>query len=479
MATTAQKLANPGLRSKIKDAQLKKLSPKLYAQRVSIRRQKQRDALLDPTQILSGANLRQYVNSEVDAETRPQLDEIDKQIGQTTTGAQQYTADSNASSDRVMASLAAQLAGQNQSNAAAAARQDQINAQAQTAITDAGEAATRNLQGADPKLVSGPLAQLAEQTAAAHTASATTGAAAATRSANASNAYSGLISTMQGAAAMQKGEAARSIADKATNTLTGLRQDRQNVVAKRGTLRTKYTQDAMQQGFVNYATAKGLQLDMSQFAESVRSHKAGEAIDRDQLSAQTQAAQAKIDADQGKADAAAAAGAAKINEHGYRADDWADLTVAQRRQIIEQDKKTGKGAATGPKPAAPDKVESVNTEIQNALKVAAKAAKGGKVSRQAIGDALMKGQKASKDNGNTAIAKVSRQLYAGIALDVAYDGHVSRTNAARLHKLGIKVSDLGLPSYAQWKAQQGRTTRARRNPLVGTVTTPRTPGVLR
>jgi hypothetical protein len=39
------------------------------------------------------------------------------------------------------------------------------------------------------------------------------------------------------------------------------------------------------------------------------------------------------------------------------------------------------------------------------------------------------------------------ELYADVAVDIAYDGHVSRRNAQRLHSMGLSVKDLGLPSY--------------------------------
>ena len=42
-------------------------------------------------------------------------------------------------------------------------------------------------------------------------------------------------------------------------------------------------------------------------------------------------------------------------------------------------------------------------------------------------------------------------LWASVAVDVLHDGHVSRMNAARLHARGLKVADLGLPSYTEWK----------------------------
>lgn len=42
-------------------------------------------------------------------------------------------------------------------------------------------------------------------------------------------------------------------------------------------------------------------------------------------------------------------------------------------------------------------------------------------------------------------------IYVRAALDVAYDGHLSRSTQGLLHRSGIKVRQLGLPTYQQWR----------------------------
>jgi hypothetical protein len=47
--------------------------------------------------------------------------------------------------------------------------------------------------------------------------------------------------------------------------------------------------------------------------------------------------------------------------------------------------------------------------------------------------------------------------WATVAADVYYDGHLSRANQKLLADNGYSIKQLGLPTYAQWKRQGGRT----------------------
>jgi hypothetical protein len=55
-------------------------------------------------------------------------------------------------------------------------------------------------------------------------------------------------------------------------------------------------------------------------------------------------------------------------------------------------------------------------------------------------------------------------LWTSIALDVLIDGHVSRYNANRLHARGLKVEDLGYPSYTDYKKKGGGSSSTYVNP---------------
>lgn len=57
--------------------------------------------------------------------------------------------------------------------------------------------------------------------------------------------------------------------------------------------------------------------------------------------------------------------------------------------------------------------------------------------------------------------KAKSALLLSVALDVAYDGHVSRENHSKLLARGLSVRDLGLPSYGDYvRRQRARTRRA-------------------
>lgn len=69
-ASVANKLKNPGERSKISNADLKKYAPALYAKRV---RNNENATLYNPNALLSGESLRTAVKGAVDAELNPQV----------------------------------------------------------------------------------------------------------------------------------------------------------------------------------------------------------------------------------------------------------------------------------------------------------------------------------------------------------------------------------------------------------------------
>jgi hypothetical protein len=74
--------------------------------------------------------------------------------------------------------------------------------------------------------------------------------------------------------------------------------------------------------------------------------------------------------------------------------------------------------------------------------------------RAAARDALLRGAPAGKDSKGAYPGTPSfGQLPLTLALDMAFDKHISRAHGARLHGLGYKVADLsGARSYVQWLA---------------------------
>jgi hypothetical protein len=96
--------------------------------------------------------------------------------------------------------------------------------------------------------------------------------------------------------------------------------------------------------------------------------------------------------------------------------------------------------------------DDVNAAFSFASKNVPKAGVRFGLPRPKMADILLHGQVVEKNGDlNSAIPKFG-QLAASIALDMAYDGHVSRANAARLHDLGYKVSDIANSrSFNDWR----------------------------
>jgi hypothetical protein len=110
--------------------------------------------------------------------------------------------------------------------------------------------------------------------------------------------------------------------------------------------------------------------------------------------------------------------------------------------------KKGKGADNGPSLTTNEKITQTGkfAPVYNTISQTVKPDFPG--SRQTGGVAA--GQAFLKDN------PTADPLYVSVALDMAYDGHVSRINARKLHARGLTVKDLGLVGTTEFK---------RKNPL--------------
>lgn len=153
------------------------------------------------------------------------------------------------------------------------------------------------------------------------------------------------------------------------------------------------------------------------------------------------------------------------NQYGYTAKQWRQMTTAQRQQVIRDSRSSGRGngggsgggSSTSPpgvKPATPAARQRANSQIQYAL-TQARRMKSGKFSRSQAGQTLLTGRPGR--DGQPGINKVD-QLWASVALDIAYDGHLSRNNQRKLQSLGYSVRDLGLTSYGDYTRQSNRPT---------------------
>lgn len=99
--------------------------------------------------------------------------------------------------------------------------------------------------------------------------------------------------------------------------------------------------------------------------------------------------------------------------------------------------------------------QGLSDRVAHALSVA--QTYSGKYTRGQLAQTLLKGQvptkTTDKTGAETTVPGLPRvdQFVLSLALDMAYDKHVSRANARRLHKLGYNVADIeGAVSFGDW-----------------------------
>jgi hypothetical protein len=77
-----------------------------------------------------------------------------------------------------------------------------------------------------------------------------------------------------------------------------------------------------------------------------------------------------------------------------------------------------------------------------------------------------KGDKTGEPKTHTLpeLPKIDSELYLSVALDAAYDGHISARNQKLLHDRGIKIGPLGLKTRGQWDVEERKRKRGQRTP---------------
>lgn len=146
-----------------------------------------------------------------------------------------------------------------------------------------------------------------------------------------------------------------------------------------------------------------------------------------------------------------------ITKYGIPESEWRAMTTAQRQQVIKDFNKKSGGASTkgvgGAKPATRAEMRDFQGTFAKALRHinTLKADNKGK-SRGELANTLIKGQRGDPTKNVADVPSIGDQLALSMALDMAYDGHISRANARKLHAgRGIRVADVpGAVSYASW-----------------------------
>lgn len=123
----------------------------------------------------------------------------------------------------------------------------------------------------------------------------------------------------------------------------------------------------------------------------------------------------------------------------------------------------------GAKPASRTEMRDFQADLAKGLSYATRQHSGGRRRPDAASDLVegvegqspATGPKGEKIPAVSAIPSLGDQLAASVALDMAYDKHISRANARALHKRGLRVEDLaGVTSYGNWKKKTGSSRRS-------------------
>jgi hypothetical protein len=472
--------ANPGSRSKIPTALLpvKYQAGRKTAQRIA----KENATLYNPAAILSGNDLRGAVKSEVDLQINPQLGAFDRAIRNLGAGrdiaSKRLAGYSNlyntatANSASALSSAGNQLVQQIAS--AGQKTQDQLG-KIQSDISSAS-ASDEALRGSGLQDFGRAQAAVDFNKAQAAGASNSAVGVAAGQAAGANT----LAGTIAAVAPMRANDQQFALAGKFNQQIADMMGKRADVEATRGDLTAKTLNQMREDQFTNMVTMKGLNLKQSDLKETVRSNKAQENIattaisQRDIASQRTATAahnkrvldskqfnrklansqayqQAQIDIKRGidpitgkrLPKSSKTSGADALNR-------W-KLDYAKKHGYLPSTgagKGKGKNSDNGPSLTTNEKITQTSkfSPVYNTIKQTVKPDFPG--SRQTGG--VKAGQAFLKDN------PAADPLYVSVALDMAYDGHVSKTNAKKLHQRGLTVKDLGLVGAQEYK---------RKNPL--------------
>ena len=453
--------ADPGLRSKLPDQYL---TPGQLAGR------KHNQYLADisnPAGTLAGPSLVNAAHQITNSEFDPLLKDIDKQGTQSRANADALRAAASGYYGNVNSLLGSILGSQDTANAAAVKGATDRGAATAAAISGAADAAKARM-AEDAAIRGGGLqgdsaSILATQTAAQQAAAAQDAQRAQTAAAGAGDASAAFLRGLQGSAAQQGGQLQGAITAQQTGQMNALGAQRAKLNAQRLGQFTNTLLRLRQQEADNLFTRAGLNLDQAKL----------NAASQPSMSDQKTAAELAFFKKHGywpqtgapkgpsASDKKTAADLAFFKKHGYY-------------PPTGPPKKGGKGG-TGSSGGATNKETG---DAQNAISAATAAAKAsgipipkdrsqaGALTRWLMTDQPEQAETQTVRNKNGSVSrkvvtkpahKAVDALYASVVADILIDGHVSRYNANRLHARGLKLKDLGLPSYADYQKSHPKT----------------------
>lgn len=445
--TLAQRRANPALRAKLP---LSQLTPSQQA----MRKQNQRIAadnknpLLDPTTQLAGHSLIKAATDLADASIKPKVDAYNRQISSATT---QGTALASRAGDYykqlaqdALSRVASQkaLGDMLNSQTAAVGQQSQAQFAQMGAAEQQREAQDTALRGVGLGGDSG--SRVASEIAGQQGTAATLQQAGANTAAQSGSAWANLANAMGQAGQLRGGEVQGQLLNRLATQQAQGRQQIADAESTRGDLTSENLTKLRQQAYENLVTNQGLNIKQQDLQNQLTNIQTDAATATANRKAANKRAQASIDARTN-------ATGAKVNQYGYTTKDWQALSTSQRQKVIKDFKTTGKPKSSSRPQATPQQQSNFRRDASSALAVA-NALKGKKTDRHRAAAALTTPSK--------QFPKGLDPVTASVALDVAYDGHISQYNIDRLHKAGISVNQLPWPTRRQWE-RNNRRARAR------------------
>lgn len=447
------RLTDPGKRSTIPDAYLKRLNPGLYQKRLTNRRITQENATTyNPMAMLSGDSLRKTAALFASQQYDPQIQSAesdrklaiknDAVLAERIAGyykdANSALATAHENAQGAQGKLAADLAASH-SQLNQSMQTDQANAQ-KFAQDDQALRGTGMDAGLSQRLTAD--FQRQQQGVQAN-------AQAQENAGNVAGAgWAGLASMMQGAGAIRGADAMSQVANMSANRETKLGQDVAALKGEKGAAQVKFTQDLRGSEFEKSVTASTLDIKQ-QTADTAAAKASFDAkyktnkLKADQRYRADELALRRLTQQQAHGDRSAALNARIRDARARLKISAGNLDVAQKRLDLARQKQAGTDTAGNPLPTAKETKGQWLPPVAAAHAISdfhrtlasptlAKWKKDG-LTRPEIADKI------------TEVSDIDPALVSAV-LDMMFDHHISNGTAAKLHRAKIKVSGLGVPS---------------------------------
>lgn len=421
---TRAQLRDPGQRSKIPTAKLPAKYQRMRKRNAAAAQQAKAVAtnpLLNPTTPLAGKSLQTAATQLTNAELKPKLSALDQQLATTTQQGTALVGKAGNVYQQVAANEAQNVARQNALGGLLGAGLANVGASSRASL-DQQAAAEAQRQQADASLRGGGLSGgSSDQVAQAITglrgrSDAIQRSAENTAALQTSN-WGNLTNAMGESRGLHAGEVQSELLNRLAGQQVKINQSKADLQSTRGDTQAKNLQTLRQQGFENLATMQGLGIKQSDIAASLQKARGDQTVAKQKIkaAAQTNAANRKSR----EHIAAAGRSIAKMN------------AAEKQRHDVAMENKPGKPVKEPVAVAERRRViNNVSSEISDLMRK-------GNTRSQAAAQIRKNAQQAKQTMPADILSS---------ALDLAYDGHISRRNLALLKQQGMVIPKQWLPT---------------------------------